>query len=549
MGTRGTDQERRSRRPGRARSLVAVGAAVAALTAGTSVAHAERSGPARPAAPAAPSSFSSTGPGLLGHDGRWLTDSQGRVVLMHGVNLVAKDLRTPAERGFDDDDAQWLQDNGFDAVRLGLSGESLMPTPGVIDTAYLASFAQTAQLLTDHGLLVLIDLHQDGWGPTTSGNGFADWMTFTHGAQNTHTGFPLYYITNPAIQAAFDSFWNNEQSSDGVGIEDQVATMFKALAGAVGSNPDVLGYDILNEPWPGTDWGPCINDPDGCPARDASGLDQLHDKVTTAIRSEDSDHLVFGEPYVLFNFGQSKTHIALPGGDANSGMSWHMYTTDVKLEPNVIANALGWSHKTGGALLNTEFGAVTKPADIDRMVGEMDNALMPWLWWSYDEFVSDMTADPTASINTDVSGALIRPHPVQVAGTPSALDYDRAGQVLRFTWDAASPDGTRLPAGTETVIKVPPSVYGSGGYSVKVTGGTVTSAADADELIVTTDPGAASTFVKVWAAGTPEPPDVKPTDTTTTTTAGSGTSTTVATEPADTADAATPVAGSPTFTG
>lgn len=532
---------------------MAAAAVLAAMVATSAPAHAGRAVPAtaaRTRSGATTSSFPDAGLGVLGHHGRWLTDAQGRVVLLHGLNFVAKDLRTPAQRGFGLDDVQWMQDNGFDAIRLGLSPIDLMPTPGVIDQAYVDSFAQTVQLLTDHGIMVLVDLHQDGWGPTTSGNGFPDWMTLTHGAQNTHTGFPLYYVTNPAIQAAFDSFWKNEKASNGVGLQDEVAAMFQALAGAVGSNPDVLGYDVLNEPWPGTNWSSCENDPNGCPAQDASGLDKLSAKVDAAVRSKDPDHLVFGEPYVLFNFGTAKTHITPPGHDPKSGMSWHMYTVDAAHEPKVIANAVDWSNKTGGALLNTEFGAVQDQPTINRMVGEMDNALMPWLYWSYDEFVHDLSLPPTGSnINETEAAPLIRPHPTAVAGTPTALDFDPAAKVLRFTYSATAPGGSRLPAGTETIIKVPPSVYGSGGYSVKVTGGTVTSAADADELIVTTDPGASSTFVKVWPTGTPEPPDTKPVPTTTT--SGSGTTTTTApegTEPGG-ATGATPVPGSSTFTG
>ena len=191
----------------RLRTAISLGVAALVLFGLPTHAGARRDVPVRRASTRG---FPSTGPGLISHDGRWLTDSQGRVVLLHGVNLVAKGPETPAERGFDDDDAQWLQDNGFDAVRLGLSPDAFMPTPGAVDPAYLTSFAATAQLLTDHGLLVLVDLHQDGWGPVTSGNGFPEWMTFTHGATNTHTGFPLYYVTNPAIRAAFDGFWSKE---------------------------------------------------------------------------------------------------------------------------------------------------------------------------------------------------------------------------------------------------------------------------------------------------------------------------------------------------
>lgn len=47
--------------------------------------------------------------------------------------------------------------------------------------------------------------------------------------------------------------------------------------------------------------------------------------MTGAIRNAGAEQLVFGEPWVLFNFGEPDTNIALPGGDANSGLSFHVY--------------------------------------------------------------------------------------------------------------------------------------------------------------------------------------------------------------------------------
>jgi endoglycosylceramidase len=86
--------------------------------------------------------------GTIGHDGRWLTDQGGRVLLLHGVNLVAKGAQSPAQEGFGAQDAAWLVQQGFDVVRLGLTAAAVMPTPGKIDTAYLDSFVSTVNLLT-----------------------------------------------------------------------------------------------------------------------------------------------------------------------------------------------------------------------------------------------------------------------------------------------------------------------------------------------------------------------------------------------------------------
>ena len=46
--------------------------------------------------------------------GRWLTDTLGRVVILHGFNYVAKSPPFyPAAFGFGDDDAAFLAAEGF----------------------------------------------------------------------------------------------------------------------------------------------------------------------------------------------------------------------------------------------------------------------------------------------------------------------------------------------------------------------------------------------------------------------------------------------------
>src|SRR5262249_17870007 len=147
---------------------------------------------------------------------------------------------------------------------------------------YLASFAGTVKMLAAHGLLVLVDLHQDGWGPTLGDDGFPDWMTVTHGATDTHTTFPGYYVTNPAIQAAFQSLWDDDSDANGVALQDDAAQVWSAYAGAVVKNRSVLGYDLLNEPWPGTTWVLCVSSA-GCPTQDVA-LSTYEARMVAAVR-------------------------------------------------------------------------------------------------------------------------------------------------------------------------------------------------------------------------------------------------------------------------
>src|SRR5882724_3023696 len=89
----------------------------------------------------------------LSHSGRWITDAMGRVVILHGVNMVnKKPPYSPAATGFGDDDAAFLQHNGFDAVRLGLIYEGVEPTPGGYDEGYLNDVAATEADLARHGV-------------------------------------------------------------------------------------------------------------------------------------------------------------------------------------------------------------------------------------------------------------------------------------------------------------------------------------------------------------------------------------------------------------
>ncbi|HEX6387946.1 MAG TPA: hypothetical protein VFZ89_00810, partial [Solirubrobacteraceae bacterium] len=96
----------------------------------------------------------------IGHAGRWVTDAQGRVVVVHGVNMVYKRAPyAPDAIGFDDDDAAFLAREGFNGVRLGVIWKAVEPEPGVYDDAYLARIRATVATLRRHGILTQLDFH------------------------------------------------------------------------------------------------------------------------------------------------------------------------------------------------------------------------------------------------------------------------------------------------------------------------------------------------------------------------------------------------------
>ena len=77
----------------------------------------------------------------LGHSGRWITDAQGRVVILHGFNTVPWDEQTlPRDFGMGADNARWLAENGFNTIRLGIYYARIEPQPGHFDPSYLDDF-------------------------------------------------------------------------------------------------------------------------------------------------------------------------------------------------------------------------------------------------------------------------------------------------------------------------------------------------------------------------------------------------------------------------
>ncbi|MGZ8765568.1 MAG: cellulase family glycosylhydrolase [Acidimicrobiia bacterium] len=435
----------------------------------------------------------------LHHDGRWFTDAFGRVVMLRGTNFVQKaPPYHPAGVGFGDDDAAFLAANGVNAFRLGIEFQALMPEPGRIDHTYVEALAGTVRALARHRIFVVLDFHQDGYGPATHGNGMPAWATFTDGLPNPPVPFPLYYVQNPALQRAFDNFWENRPAADGVGVQDHYANGVRAVAQRFANEPYVVGYDAMNEPWPGTDWTACVT---GCPELEQRLLVPFYERVSRAVRSVDRSAYVFAEPFVLFNFGLADTIV--PGFDApRNALSTHVYSTSADGDLAAMRRAVTAAERSRVPLLVTEWGATNDAAVITRTAAQLDQTLVPWTFWAYNEnVIIDPARPPTPdNVRGPVVDALTRPNPVATNGTPLALEFDAATGRLDYRYSTLRPDGRRAAGPLETAISMPARSY-PGGYVATATGGTVTSPPCARVLTVRADPQAAEVLVHATPRG------------------------------------------------
>jgi endoglycosylceramidase len=323
-------------------------------------------------------------------------------------------------------------------------------------------------------------------------------------------GFPDNYFVNPALHRAFENFWADRPGPGGVGLQERYAAAWRHVAQRFRSARGVLGYEIMNEPFPGGDYLTCAS-PAGCPASDAE-LTGLEHKVDRAIRGVDRRTLVFYEPYVTFNFGYPDHVGSL--GDPRAVFAWHDYcltneAAGCSSQARTMSNAAAHVAQTGEGSFMTEFGATTSQTDLDRMVSLADQNMVPWTEWSYctcgdptgapDEgLVLDPTKPKTAAnLSTPILRSLVEPYPRVVAGIPLAWGFARSTRTfqLRYRTARASGHGS-FRAGALTEISVPGLVFGRR-YAVRVKGGAIVSAAGAPVLEIAACRGARSIDVEV----------------------------------------------------
>jgi endoglycosylceramidase len=248
----------------------------------------------------------------------------------------------------------------------------------------------------------------------------------------------------------------------------------------------VLGTEVMNEPWPGGVWEPCVFDPAGCPELEAELLKPIYGKALQALRAIAPRQFVFVEPFVLFNFGQAPTTI--PGTDPGFALSFHSYAIDLNGEINLVRFGVEAAERDGAPALMTEFGASVDPVLLNRLTAQFEARIVPWMFWSYDgEIVRDQHAPltPDSIASQEALDALVRPYPVATTGVPTRVAFDPETKVFEFEYDPTRVGGGHFPRRLDTLVFVPRRHYPDG-YTVEAEGARVVSEPCATELLLRT---------------------------------------------------------------
>ena len=463
--------------------------------------------------------------GRLGQAGRWVIDADCRVVILQGVNQISKlPPYTPEAIGFGEDDLRYIASQGFNTIRLGFIWKAFEPEPGQYDTDYLESLYRTAQAASDAGLWVLFDFHQDMYNEKFSGEGFPDWTVFDDGLPNQpDLGFPGNYFLMPALWRAYDHFLDNDQDLAGRPMHEAFAEAWRRVAARIKDVDRLLGYDLWNEPFPGTALALCAN-PLGCLLNNQDKkLTAVSRLAADAVRKEDDTAIIFYEPFVTFNNGADTAHGGV-GEDVQAGMSFHNYClaktpglpglplTDPGCgieEQLVFTNAERQAREKNDTLILSEFGASNDLVTIERLItlaAKNRVSWQYWAWWNRDvccerpeEGIITHPSDPPLpeNLNQEKLDVLVRAYPQRVAGVPESYGFDRKNKVFHLTYSTQRADGNgHFPPGSVTEIFVPERHYPDG-YQVSVEGGQVLPGSADQILRVVSYAGVGTVTVRV----------------------------------------------------
>ena len=426
-------------------------------------------------------------------DTRFVVDACGRVVFLRGVNVEgASKGETQADPHLPSSSiggqaalGQW----GWNVVRFLVFWGAIEPNDGTFDEKYLDGIEKWLDAYADSGVHVVLDMHQDLYAWKVNGNGAPDWAVETNGLEvkPIADGMPWYLQgADPAVQAAYQSFWNPP-----AGARDFKVDYLEALAHLAerfADHPAVIGYDVMNEPsFANGDLAATL----AIQPQAAAG--EFHNPNLTkfmqggidAVRTADQDAWVMVAPTALLNaFPYAGDLIGADLRDPRSGppriaYAGHLYQPSVhdgagypegdpylaKWEQMRTAEAA----ELKGSLWFGEWGGNPDQDGMERYVHEVlsmsDRTMSGWAWWSWDPGGwSPVEADGTTP--SPNGRALMRVQPRAVAGTPSGFAWDPATKRFTMSWDER--DDVEGP----TELAVPVGLYPEG-IEVVVDGKTV----------------------------------------------------------------------------
>eukprot|EP01125_Pyxidicula_operculata_P015605 TRINITY_DN5320_c0_g1_i1.p1 TRINITY_DN5320_c0_g1~~TRINITY_DN5320_c0_g1_i1.p1 ORF type:complete len:517 (-),score=117.21 TRINITY_DN5320_c0_g1_i1:100-1650(-) len=417
-----------------------------------------------------------------------MMDDSGRVRIYHGVNAVYKIFPYyPNKDGFDpqyslvEEDIQNLYDWGFNFVRLGTMWPGVAPLQGSYNYTYLNELGKIVNNLAKKDIHVLLDCHQDLLSPKFCGEGAPDWaihvtdtiLPFPYPSVlhelpiDPNTGYPdinaclnytfaIFYFSM-STGSAFQSLYDNVQ-----GCQNAFGDFWEVVAKYFKSYQNVIGYELINEPWPGDVYEyPDLVTNQG--KADLEHLQPMYDYLSSRIRTADTTKLIFFEPTLIDYVHVSPGFTHVPGGPSyknQSIFSYHIYCGDTgrngepkseflcEVQDDVLFDLFVDDYENlGGGGFITEWGNMpNNPVDVDDInyfTGACDNNLISWAWWQFKSYhdvtttgigTSESFYDQNGNLQKEKVMAMSRTYAYAIAGIPSMMNFNPNTNLFKLTY-------------------------------------------------------------------------------------------------------------------
>lgn len=181
-------------------------------------------------------------------------DEFGRERIFQGMNIVNK---SPSLPGWTEEDFRLMALDGSNIVRLGCVWSGIEPEPGKYNLAYLDSMRQALDWCEKYGMYAFLDLHQDLYSDfgTGYGDGAPAWASFDGDKlKKIYVIWAEGYFFRKPVHKSFDAFWEN-RAVNGRGLQDWFCDMLRFTVDYLKDKPALIGFDVFNEPFPGTPGG------------------------------------------------------------------------------------------------------------------------------------------------------------------------------------------------------------------------------------------------------------------------------------------------------
>lgn len=226
----------------------------------------------------------------------YITDAQGRALTLRGFNRgkYANDHVTLP-------DIQRMSARGFNFLRLVVQWDNIEPVKGRYNQRYLGYVDRVLNWADRYGIYVMVDMHQDVFGPafdspgTNSHDGAPKWATRTDGLPFVHNPddwFQDYF--QPAVMRAFEHLYEDAD------LRAAQVKMWQVLVKKIRHHRSLLGYDLFNEPFGEMQSQDLVTEA----ARiEKTRISPMYRRLIKAIREHDRRSWLFVEPTALVGHG------------------------------------------------------------------------------------------------------------------------------------------------------------------------------------------------------------------------------------------------------